>query len=512
MSQTLSQEDLLIKNKLLQEQLSLFNGKKKLLQEQLSLFKGENKLLKEQLDWFKRQVFGKKSEKIKEEPKEQLHFDGFGNLKKIEIEKTQIKTHSRKKQKREGQEAITLPADLPVEEIVLDIPKEEKICPKTNKPLIKIGEEISHKLAYRPGKCFLKKFIRPKYGLPNGEGIAVAAMPDNLLLKCRADESLLSDIAVRKFADHLPLYRLSEIFSREGIFISRKLLSQWMIKIGMALKPLYKEMKKQILATNNIFIDETCVKMQKIGKCKQTYMWVIANETYRIYDFRENHNHSNVSEILGSYNGVLHSDKYGAYEKLANEKKIIWCPCWAHIRRKFFESSGSPPFRKWVLRKIRYLFMLERVAWNRTQEERLVIRKEKEIPIIDELIEKIKEKLQENILPKSKLRKAIGYFYGLIPYLKNYTKYPNARLDNNVAERAIRPIAIGRKNWLFFGSPKGGEAGAVMMSFIQTCRGLGINPRDYLEDVMRRLMGYKANKLQELLPDQWIKKKALNKF
>ena len=150
--------------------------------------------------------------------------------------------------------------------------------------------------------------------------------------------------------------------------------------------------------------------------------------------------------------------------------------------------------------------MLERVAWARSPEERLRIRREKEAPIIDELIVAIKGKLIDGkILPKSKLKQAMGYFCGLIPYLKNYIEHPFARLDNNVAERAVRPLAIGRKNWLFFGSPDGGEAGAILFSLVQTCRGLGINPREYLEDVMRKLMGHSNQKLHELLPDEWLK-------
>ena len=150
--------------------------------------------------------------------------------------------------------------------------------------------------------------------------------------------------------------------------------------------------------------------------------------------------------------------------------------------------------------------MLERVAWNRSEEERLRIRQEKEGPIIDELIQGIKQRLIDGtILPKSKFREALAYFLGLAPHLKNYLKHPYARLDNNVAERAIRPLAIGRKNWLFVGNEEGGEASAVILSLVQTCRGLSINPRDYLEDVMRRLMGHPVNKLHELLPDQWSK-------
>src|SRR5205814_691309 len=158
------------------------------------------------------------------------------------------------------------------------------------------------------------------------------------------------------------------------------------------------------------------------------------------YDFQTNRRHHHAAKMLEEYRGVLDSDKYGAYESLANQKRIIWCPCWGHIRRKFIEAEiGDPSFRKWVLRKIKYLFMLERVAWARSEEERLSIRQEKETPIIDELIEAIKAKLiNGTILPKSNFREALGYFISLIPYLENYTLHAWARIDNNVAERAVR--------------------------------------------------------------------------
>jgi len=344
-------------------------------------------------------------------------------------------------------------------------------------------------------------------------------LPESLLLRCVADESFLADLLVKKFGDHLPLYRQSEILSREGIMISRQILCQWVVRVGMALKPLHDVMALRILESGNVFVDETPVKMLSPGKGKtQTaYMWILAgglakDPPYRVYDFYENRKHSNVVNLLNGYSGVLHSDKYGGYEALANKKQFTWCPCWSHIRRKFFEAeSGDPKFREWVLRKIRYLFMLERVAWARSPEERLKIRKEKEEPIIDELIKAIKEKLiHGKILPKSKLKEALGYFCGLITHMKNYIDHPFARLDNNVAERAVRPLAIGRKNWLFVGNEDGGEAAAVIYSLIQTCRALGINPREYLEDVMRRLMSHNANKLDELLPDNWAAARKLS--
>jgi transposase len=484
--------------------------------------------LKEQNEWLRKQLFGKKSEKERPLPSNgnQLTLFDFGVLMddQPQITEQQFETipeHKRRKPNRNGQDKMTFPPDLPVKKVVLDIPEEAKICPVTGQPLIKIGEEVTQKLVHIPDSFYIKEYIRPKYASPKQEevGILIAEMPDSVIPKCKADESLLAEIIVKKFSDHLPLYRISEIFARQDVHISRKLLSQWVVRCGMALRPLYNEMLNRILASGNIFVDESPVDIIQAGEVKTGYMWVVAggkesDPQSRAYVFRDNRRHENVPEILNGYDQVLHSDKYGAYEVLANKKLIKWCPCWAHIRRKFFEAeSGDPEFRKWVLRKIRYLFMLERVAWERPLEERLRIRQEKEIPIIDELIDKIKKKLLDGrLLPKSKLREALGYFCGLIPHLKTYTLYPYARLDNNVAERAIRPLAIGRKNWLFFGSEDGGIAGAVLLSLVQTCRGLGIDPREYLDDVLRRIMGHNSQKLYELLPDQWLlnKKKMQN--
>ncbi len=486
--------------------------------QETTALKDEIKYLKEQLEWFKKQLFGQKADKFADiKNEEQLCFKGFDHLAILPPEEKQtISPHERKKRKPNGQDKITLPKDLPIVCQILDISEDEKLDPETGDALVKIGEEISSKLAHKPGSYYIKQIIRPKYALKerSEEGVFTAQLPEALLNRCQADESLLADILVKKFADHLPLYRQSEMLSREGINISRQILCQWVMRAGLALKPLYHAMLSRVLESGNVFYDETPIDMLSPGKGKthQAYMWVIvggksSDPSDRIYDFCTNRCHYNAAELLKGYHGVLHSDKYGAYEALANKKQLIWCPCWAHIRRKFVEAeSGDPPFRDWVLRQIRYLFMLEKVAWARSEKERLRIRQEKEIPIIDRLISAIKDKLiNGKILPKSKFKEALGYFCGLIPYLKNYTGHAFARLDNNVAERAVRPLAIGRKNWLFVGNEIGGEAAAIILTLIQSCRAIGANPREYLEDIMRRLMAHNSTKLHELLPDEWLK-------
>jgi transposase len=496
-----------------------------LINENISL-KQENASLRaslvevqEQLAWLQRQIFGKRSEKIVKslEPVPTLFDITQYETQDPISSKTSVPAHERKKRKANGKDSITLPDDIPVDRQVIDISDEDKICKETGIELVQIGEEVTRKLAQKPGSYYVKEIVRPKYANPkkSEDGVRIAELPDSLLNRCQADESFLADIITKKYADHLPLYRQSEMLFREGISISRQTLCGWVLRTAEALQPLYDAMASKIIESGNLFVDETPVDMQDHGKGKVTqgYMWVMVggkdkNPPLRIYDFYTNRKHANAEKLIqGSVNAVLHSDKYGAYEVLANAKKIIWCPCWVHIRRKFIEAeSGDPKFRDWVLRKIRYLFMLEKVAWARSEEERLRIREEKEVPIIDELIQAVKERLADGkLLPKSKFREALCYLLGLAPHLKNYTNHPYARLDNNVAERAVRPLAVGRKNWYFVGSEDGGKAAAILLSLVQTCRGLGINPREYLEDVMQRIMSYPAKKVHELLPDQWLK-------
>ncbi|HEY4832540.1 MAG TPA: transposase [Waddliaceae bacterium] len=273
--------------------------------------------LKEQIEWFKRQIFGKRTEKFVEPCAHQLYFEGFDKLVPVQEEKKDpVAAHDRKKRKPTGKDKITLPADLPVERLVLDIPEESKVCQETGKPLVKIGEDITSKLAYKPGSYFIKQIVRPKYALPqNGEGILTASLPETLLNRCQADESLLADILVKKFGDHLPLYRQSEIMAREEIYISRQILSQWVLRAGLALKPLYDALLACVLMSENIFYDETPLDMLDPGKGKthQAYMWVLvggksSNPGYRVYDFCTNRCHYNAANMLRGYHGVLHSD------------------------------------------------------------------------------------------------------------------------------------------------------------------------------------------------------------
>ncbi len=248
------------------------------------------------------------------------------------------------------------------------------------------------------------------------------------------------------------------------------------------------------------------------GKTKTTRIWIYscANPNappYQIYSFSPDRSHFYPTNFLKNFEGVIHADAYEAYVKLdADESSCIdRAACWCHARRYFEEvKSIDLKLRDNVLRKIRYLFMFERLAWKADSQTRLKIRQEHELKIIDEIFTMLREKVVEGtLLPKSNLAKAIGY---MLKYENNFRLYlndPNIRMENNTAERGLRKVVPGRKNWLFFGSKRAGEAAAVIYSLIQTCRIMGIEPFEYMTDIFKRLMTHQNNRLFELLPDKW---------
>ena len=316
-----------------------------------------------------------------------------------------------------------------------------------------IGYDVSHKFAVKPPQFYIIKHMLPKYVSPESPslGVVCTPMPPAPIENCSADVSLLSYFLVCKYLDHLPLNRLSQIFARDGVHIHRKTMSAWAMQLGDVLKAVYDEMKRQVFGSSCLFIDETSIKQLEKKKCRTRYAWVAvggggADPPYRIYHFASR-KHAELDFFTKNYKGAVHSDQYQAYLKKAQAGEFVWQPCGAHARRKFEESSGfTDGFRDWILRKFRYVFLYERAAWKRSPEKRLDIRRKKEAPIIDQIIARCKQELVDKThLPKSKSRKALEYLLTNAPYMKNYISHPDMRFDNNVAERALRPLAIGRK-------------------------------------------------------------------
>ena len=232
------------------EQLLVENAK---LRNEVAQLKASVSFLNERINWFTRQIFGKRSEKSVEPKGPEEYLPGFDKLfsNLTEQKERRVAAYTRRVSSHRGQDAITLPSNVPVERRVIDLSEKEKVCPETGKPLVKIGEEVTQKLAHKPGSYYVKEIVRVKYALPpeSSGGIRTPPLPESLLDRCQADESFLAHLLTLKYADHLPLYRISEMLAREGIHISRQLLCNWVLRSGQALKPLYEEMKRRILKT-----------------------------------------------------------------------------------------------------------------------------------------------------------------------------------------------------------------------------------------------------------------------
>ena len=487
-----------------------------LLRKNLALTKTVASLTR-QLEWLKRQVFGQKSERFVDDPLNQLELPMDIPCNDEKAETIVIPAHiKRKPRKGKGEFKLDLPDNLPVEETVHKLTGDALICPKTGKTMVPIGEEHVDKLAIRAEVYYIARDVYIKYAVP-GEplsGVAQAPAPPCIIEGSKFDVSFMADLTVEKFAYHMPLNRVQERLAASDIFVSRQTLSGLLINLGDKLVPLYDLMRQKVFESGVIFTDDTPVKLivKGKGKTQKGRMWIYLGGSpnappYHIYDFTEDWCHSHPIEFLKDFQGVFHADAYEAYEKIDKDRDDVeWAACWAHARREFERalSNGKDEFCLGILKIMRYLFLYERVAWNRSPEDRLKIRQKHETPLVDEIFKRLQDELSApDLLPSSARFKAIKYMLSRKENFKLYLTNPDIRMDNNPAERALRKVCIGKKNWIFVGSLKGGDTAAVLFSLVQTCRALKINPREYLEDIYSRLLDHPAKKLEELLPDKW---------
>jgi transposase len=476
--------------------------------------------LKEQFEWLKRQMFGQKSERFIDTPTKDELLPGFEIPAFItEIITTPIPAHTRKvTTSGKDKFKVEIPEDLPREKEYKDIPEEKKTDPKTGAKLTKIGEEVVEKLAYRPGQYFVKQLVYPKYASKENPlfGVKQSPVEDCVITGSKFDSSFMAHVVTEKFGYHMPLYRINEKLSLQGIRITEQTLCGLVIRLGQEMQVLFDEMKKRLFEQGVVFTDDTPVDLvgTGTGKAKTARMWgCIGNlpnaPPYHLYEFSSDRCERHPMAFFKDFKGILHADAYSAYEKMdeSDDYALTWSACWSHARRKFENSQyGDEKFRLKILRKMRHLFMYERFAWAKKPEERLRIREEKEKPVVDEIYKMLRDKVKDStLLPKSSIAEAIGYMLSREKNFRVYLSEPYARMENNTAERGVRKLVIGRKNWLFVGSPRSGKAMANLLSLVQSCRAMGIDPQVYLEDIFKRLPAWPHKNLAELLPDQWSK-------
>jgi transposase len=401
-----------------------------------------------------------------------------------------------------------LPAHLRREETIL----EPAVIPEGSK---KIGEEVTEELEYAPGELYVKKYVRPKYATPQptasaGTEIIIAPMPVRPIEKAIAGPGLLAQVVIDKYVDHLPLYRQMQRFERAGVKIAYSTLTDWISATCTLINPLYEALKSQVLQSGYIHADETPIKVldnDKKGKTHRGYFWVYNNSPGKLvfFDYQEGRGESGPQGILKVYKGYLQTDGYQVYDSFDKREEITLLHCMAHARRYFTEAKDNDADRaNYALERFQQLYAIERTCKEKelTGEQRKEVRGKEAVPVLQELGKWMKAQYIET-LPKSPIGKALAYNIERWDKLCLYTTNGILNIDNNPVENSIRPVAIGRKNYLFCGSHEAAKRTAMLYSLLGTCKMHGINPFDWLKDILERIPSFPINNIKELLPYRW---------
>jgi transposase len=461
-----------------------------------------------------RRLYGRKSERL--DPNQTLMDDvlietlGEGATEEPEIA-SELPWLSKPKGKAKRNGRLELPEHLPHEEIIIPATEEQKTCPESGEPRRLIGYEESKKLDYVPETLKVLVIKREKWGSPMGSeeaGVITAEKPSEAVPRCLAANGLLAHVAVSKFEDHQPLYRQERIFGRQNVPVSRKTMSDWLKGLSDALEPLETELCRRILAGNLVHHDDTPVNMLDpgAGKTKETRLWAALGGDrcqYVHFSFTRTRNKDGPEQFFRGYQGYIMCDEYGGYRSILNREGVTGLSCWAHARRRYDKAKLSKPAEAVeMLVMISELYKIEEQYRHAPEDVLLTVRRERSVSQLERIHEWVLEH-QEQWLPKSPMAQAGQYVLNHWKGLKRYAESGDLPIDNNPVEQLIRQVAIGRKNWLFLGSETGGETAARLMSLIGTCHHLKINAWAYLKDVLDRLPDHPAERIGELLPDEW---------
>jgi len=473
------------------------------------LLQKENQKLKFELAELKRLIYGAKSERFKKEQTDPLQCSLFGDqqIETLDVAPTEDIAYTRNKPSKEKKQPLRtlLPAHLPR--------KEEVIEPENVQPGAKrIGEEVTEILEYEPASLYVRRIVRPKYIVSTSDEqtqVAIAELPSLPIPKGNAGAGLLAYLTVSKFEDHLPFYRLAKMFKRQGVELAESTIGGWFSAQCRFLDLLYQEQKKQVLMADYLQVDESPIPVltkDKPGATHKGYMWVYHDPIRRLvfFDYRKTRSREGPNEILSEFTGHLQTDGYSAYENLNNRSNTILLACMAHARRKFEHAKDNDKERsEHALRLIAELYAVEKQA----REEQLSfdqiyeLRQKEAKPVLD----KIKQWMDEEsikLLPQSAIGKAMAYTLKLWPRLIRYIDDGRFQIDNNLIENTIRPLAVGRKNYLFAGSHEGAYNAAMTYSFLGTCKLNKTDPYQWFKKTLEIIADHPANRLSELLPLQ----------
>ena len=467
-------------------------------------------LLKHQLKELQRLIFGSKQERFipSGNNPSQLNLDmqveEIAACKIIDAKKIECIRHTKEvTEKKEHPGRMKLPEHLERREIIIE--------PEQNaEGYKKIGEEITEELEYEAGKLFVNRYVRPKYVSADKEKIVIAPMIERPLPKAIAGAGLLAQIVIDKYVDHLPLYRQQERFKREGIIIPYSTITDWVTGTCKLIAPLYEALKMLVMQSNYLHADESPIKVldkDKKGETHRGYFWVYHNsiEGLVLFNYREGRGREGPQEILKDFKGYLQTDGYAVYDFFKEKEGITLMHCMAHARRMFYEALGNDKARaEYALEQIGLLYAIERKAKEQsyTSEQLLQSRQTEALPILQSLDKWMKDEYVK-VLPKSPIGKALGYSIERWEQLMIYVTEAKLNIDNNAVENSIRPVAIGRKNYLFAGSHEAAQRSAVLYSLLGTCKLHEVNPFLWFKDVLQRIGTHPINKIADLLPHNW---------
>ena len=468
--------------------------------------------LKFQIAQLKRMLFGSKRERFESNTHpDQLTLPFDIEDAKIEcaiaIDKQQV-SYERNKTSKPHPGREVLPSHLPVVEIVLE-PSEDV------SEMTFIGNEITEELEYTPAKLYVNRYVRPKYISKEDETGAqkqVIAELDRPMPKCIAGPNLLSNIVVDKYVYHLPIYRQLQRFIQDGVHIKSSTIDSWLSLVARHIRPLYAVHKAYILEAKYLQVDESPIKVldrDKPGATHQGYMWVYHAVMQKavFFDYNKGRGQNAPQKNLSGFAGYLQTDGYAVYEQFGRMADIVHLSCWAHARRYFDKAlDNDNALASTAMHLIQKLYDIERTAREQelTAEQRKELRLKKSLPILNEIGKHIADN-RNKVLPRSPIGKAFDYCIHRWDNLMNYLKDGNLEIDSNLIENSIRPLALGRKNYLFAGSHNAAENIAMYYSFFATCKKHDIHPQKWLAYVIRNINDTKPSKLKYLLP-QFIDK------
>ncbi|MFH1762508.1 MAG: IS66 family transposase [bacterium] len=485
--------------------------------------------LRSELDWLKRHVFGRRTEKYYGNPNQQVipglidtdtEEDVCAPDEHEEEAETAAGTKEHKKKKRNGRNP--LPAHLPRKQVVHEPPKNKLFCGKHGKPLKQIGFEKTEELEFIPASFYVIEHIRPKYACaddctdPCGSGVVIADLPKRPIDKGRPGPGLLGQVSIAKYVDHQPLNHQEQIYKRSGVYIPKNTMVDWIRCVYDLLYPIYLCMKLQILESFCVQSDDTpiTVLVGKKNHSHKGYIWNYLGVSCQqvVYKYTEQHNKDGPLQFFSGYKGYVQADAYTGYDACFKTGEIIEVGCWAHCRRGIYEAlSTDKDLAEHMLEKIRKLYEIERVCKEAVLNAQEIYRKrQKESKPILADIKKWLDTNQKLVLPQSPIGKAITYAQNQWKALNRYLEDGRLSIDNNQSERALRTIVKGRLNYMFCGSHEGAKRAALIYSLVGSCKLLGIEPFEYMRDVIERMPTHPKDKVSELTPIEW--KKARDKY